>query len=165
MPRSASGSPSVAISQSQSRVALRRDALSEAVVDLLDQRHLTARHRSERAQPGAELARDEVLTFAQIGESGGIEVDVVDRRQRDDHVVAQLGSVVRGDDLRVGGRPHDVTVDELCDVEVGAVDVVVGAQPHHGWHGNRRAAEAREQAVFANHVVSTGEDVSERRPA
>ena len=62
-----------------------------------------------------------------------------------------------------GHIAHDVAVDEIHNVKIGAVDFAVGAQCASAGHRHARVLQRRDHSIFAAHVVCTGETMTERR--
>ena len=115
------------------------------------------------AAPQSHLSREIALGAAEVGEAGGLHVDLVQRSESVDqgprHDVRLLGC----ERARVLGICDHPAVDEVHEQERDADDVEVLAEPVDGGNGVSRPAEPRQDRVLARHVVGLGHDVTERR--
>jgi len=148
------------------RRALLGDPLGQAPVHLVDQGQLARSRLLPLPAPAPQRARHVVLLAAEVAEPHRVRVDRVDRRQGVDDALADRPALglVEGP-LRVLPGAQHWPLDELHDVERGAVHLLVRAEPRDRSDRHRRARERRDHAVLAAHVVGGAETLAERRPA
>ena len=185
---SASGSPSVAISQSSTativaRIVGREHRVVEAVVAVHDRRR--RRLRQPGAQPAGELvdrrelarlrplpllapaphlAFEVAVGMAEVGEPDRVVVDGVDLHEHVDQRFGAAPGVVGGESGHLRRRAQDLPVDLLHHVEGRVVDVGVVAERERRGHRHVGGRERREHLVLARHVVRGRQHVAERRP-
>jgi hypothetical protein len=134
-------------------------------VQLVDERHLAKLRLVELAVPALELAGDVPVLAAEVTETDGIRVDVVDGDEHVDEALARLAAGFGVERLAAVGVADDESVDEAHHVERRAVDLDVVTESEGRRHGDGRRGEGADDPVLASHVVGGGEDVAEGRPA
>ena len=188
-PRSASGSPSVQISQSSTATTapvVVDHAVVEAVVAVDDRRRSLLRDpfAAMRREPGRRrrVRGSCPGSIARTSASAGVRCSprgARDRRARPvSRSTAWIAAIVSTIDLLAAPAPprrastsdvdpvaQHVAVDEAHHVERRVVDRQVVAVTGDGGTGHGRALQAGEDAVLAAHVVGAGQHVAERWPA
>ena len=134
-------------------------------MDLVDHRGLAHCDRLDLSDPASQLAVDESARPAQIGQSDGIDINGMDRRQCVDHAEGAIAAVLGRDRLPLGRgvdrEPGAVIHEHEGHVEdLGVIDDVENCR-----HRNAAVVECGHDPTLTGDIVSTPALVAQRRTA
>ena len=126
--------------------------------------------------PALDLTAHVAVAPVELGEPGGLDVDVVQRDESVDRGAAQRGHPVAVEpELRGHVAAQDGALEALHDVELRPDDVVVAAEGDHPRHRGEHRGQGGLDVVLAPHVVgapglgarrrATQDEVTPRHPA
>ncbi len=135
--------------------------VAQATGDLLDGRELACLGLLPLRRPSLDLSSDVAVAFGEIAEPDLVDVDIVQVGKHVDEMLADR----RPQCQRQFGGPlwaveHD-SVDKAHHVEGRAVHLIVDAQPERRRHRHVGAANCRDDAMLAGHVVSSGQHATQ----